>query len=325
MRNLIHKILQLLNISRRDWAVFLLALLLAFSIWLIHNLSLKYTDFMQVSVEAVSNIEGHFNRSSNRCDVIARCQTTGYNIMRGALFPGKRKVSVHFDPSILHCKSGETFYMTSSELKESAHLIFGNDVQIEYFITDTLFFRFPFENHKRVPVNPVHVLSFRPQYTAAGPLEIEPDSVTIYGEPAHIDEIERVNTSAIKLSDISDGIHGVARLERIKGVRMSSSEVHYTMPVSRFVEIPVTVGVQAKNVPPGRSLLIYPSVATVTLRCAFPLTADLSEGIRVYVDYNDFASSLVGTCIARISSLPQGVLNYSISPRIFECVSTEEK
>ena len=97
------------------------------------------------------------------------------------------------------------------------------------------------------------------------------------------------------------------------------------MPVSRFVEIPVTVGVQAKNVPPGRSLLIYPSVATVTLRCAFPLTADLSEGIRVYVDYNDFASSLVGTCIARISSLPQGVLNYSISPRIFECVSTEEK
>ena len=72
MRDLIHKILQLLNISGRDWAVFLLALLLAFSIWLIHNLSLKYTEFMQASVEAVSNIEGHFNKSSNRSDVIAR-------------------------------------------------------------------------------------------------------------------------------------------------------------------------------------------------------------------------------------------------------------
>ena len=325
MRDLIHKILQLLNISGRDWAVFLLALLLAFSIWLIHNLSLKYTEFMQASVEAVSNIEGHFNKSSNRSDVIARCQTTGYSIMMNAIFPGRRNVTVSFDPSALHRKSGETYYITSSELKESAHLIFGDDVQIENFITDTLFFRFPYENHKRVPVNPVHVLGFEPQYTADGPLDIEPDSVTIYGEPDFIGNIDRVNTEAIKISDISSVVHGIARLERIKGVRMSETEVHYSLPVSRYVEIPVTVSVQARNVPPGKSLMIYPSVATVYLRCAFPLTADLSEGVRVYVDYNDFVSSIGGKCMAKTASLPEGVINCSVSPAVFECVVTEDR
>ena len=154
MRDFFHKILKLMNISGRDWTVFLLALLLAFSIWLIHNLSLRYTEFMQASVEATSNIEGHYYRSSNRSDVIARCQTTGYNIVRNGLFSGKRKVSVAFDASSLHHKSGETYYITSSELKESAHLIFGDNVQIEYFITDTLFFQVPIREPQACPGEP---------------------------------------------------------------------------------------------------------------------------------------------------------------------------
>lgn len=325
MQKLIYKLLNFFNISGRDWTVFLLALLLAFSIWLIHNLSLRYTEFMQASVEAVSNIEGHFDRSSNRCEVVARCQTTGYNIVRNGIFPGRRKVTVSFDPSSLHRKSGDTYYITTSELKESSHLIFGDDVQIEYFITDTLFFRFPYENHKRVPVYPVHVLSFKPQYTADSPLEIEPDSVTVYGEPTHLADISRVNTEAIKVSDISSGIHGLAKLEKIKGVRMSETEVRYSLSASRFVEMPVTVSVQARNVPPGKSLMIYPSIATVTLRCMFPLSADITDGVRVYVDYNDFISSLSGRCLGKISSLPQGVINYSIEPKVFECVAKEVK
>lgn len=323
MGKFVHRILKMLNISGRDGAVLLLSLLLAFSIWLIHNLSLRYTEFLQASVEATSNIEGHYYRSSNRSDIIARCQTTGFNILRSGLFSGKRKITVAFDASSLHHKSGETYYITSSELKESAHLIFGDNVQIEYFITDTLFFRFPYEYHKRVPVNPVHVLSFRPQYTAVTPLEIEPDSVTVYGEPAHLNDIARVNTEAIKVSDISSGIHGMARLEHIKGVRMSQTEVHYSMPATRYVEIPVTVSVQPRNVPPGKSLMVYPSVATVTLRCAFPVASDFSEGVRAFVDYNEFVSSIGGRCLGRISSLPSGVINYSISPKVFECVAKD--
>lgn len=324
MRNIVHRILRLLNISGRDWTVFLLAFLLAFSIWLIHNLSLRYTEFLQASVEAECNIDGHFNQSSNRCDVIARCKTTGYNIIRSGMASGGSKVTVRFDPSVMKQKSGEIFYVTSDDLKEYAHLVFGSDVQLEYFITDTLFFRFPFENHKRVPVNPVHVITFSPQYTADGTLDIEPDSVTIYGEPVHIDDIDRINTEAIKLSDVGASIHGMAKLEKIKGVRLSEESVHYSLSVARYVEIPVSVSVLTRNVPPGKSLMVYPSAADVSLRCAFPLTADLTDGIRIYIDYNDFASSLSGKCIARIGSLPQGVISYSINPKIFECVVKDQ-
>ena len=50
-----------MNFNRRDWVVLLLALLLAFSTWLIHNLALRYNDYLKVSVTAVCNIDGHYN------------------------------------------------------------------------------------------------------------------------------------------------------------------------------------------------------------------------------------------------------------------------
>ena len=81
MKNLFHRLLSSLNIGGRDWVVLLLALLLAFSTWLIHNLSLRYNDYLRVSVVARCNIEGHADVSANKCEVIARCRTTGYKVI----------------------------------------------------------------------------------------------------------------------------------------------------------------------------------------------------------------------------------------------------
>jgi len=70
MRRLYQKLLDSLNISGRELAVFLLALLLAFSIWLIHNLSLKYNDFLTSTVIAQCNLEGYSPVSINENDAV---------------------------------------------------------------------------------------------------------------------------------------------------------------------------------------------------------------------------------------------------------------
>ena len=58
--------------------------------------------------------------------------------------------------------------MTSDDLQEYTHLIFGENVSVEYFLKDTLFFRFPYETHKKVPVYPVHILRYDSQYIGEG-------------------------------------------------------------------------------------------------------------------------------------------------------------
>ncbi len=177
MRRFYNRLLELLNISGRDVAVFLLALLLAFSTWLIHNLALKYNNYLTSTVIAQCNLDGHSNISINRSDVVARCRATGYRAITSRI--SHRPVTVNFDPSVMRHKDDDLFYVLSSDLTEYVHLIYGDGVSLEYFVSDTLFFRFPEVDHKKVPVVPVYTISFADQHMGDGQLKVVPDSVML--------------------------------------------------------------------------------------------------------------------------------------------------
>ena len=71
--------LKITEAGGKDIVIFILSLLLAFSIWLIHGLSLKYTEFVTVHVVAESGIDGHSAMSANSVAILARCRTSGYD------------------------------------------------------------------------------------------------------------------------------------------------------------------------------------------------------------------------------------------------------
>ena len=108
MKKLLHRLLLSWKTNGRDWTVFFLSLLLAFSIWLIHNLSLNYSDFLTVQMTArCDNIEGHTVTSANVCKVVARCRTSGYNIIKSSLALNRAPVQVNFDRQSLTRKELE--------------------------------------------------------------------------------------------------------------------------------------------------------------------------------------------------------------------------
>ena len=194
---------------------------------------------------------------------------------------------------------------------------------MEDIITDTLFFTFVPENNKRVPVHFTGDFSYRSQYMASGPLRLTPDSVTVYGEKARLDLVDHVSTVPRIVDDVHETQHGVLRLRRIKGVRLSDEEVSYELPVSRYVELRSELPVQVRNVPAGRHLDVFPSRATVVLHCTFPVGHDPFEAFDLYIDYADFASSLSGRCVARVRELPRNVLDYRVEPTVFDCIETD--
>ena len=320
MRDMLHRLLEALNFNRRDWAVFLLALLLAFSTWLIHNLSLRYNDYLKVSVTAVCNIDGHSDVSDNKCEVMARCRTTGYKVLKFNLRPRNREVKVQFNPSVMKRKSDDTYYLTSSDLQEYSHLIYGDNVTVEYFVSDTLFFRFAPQDSRRVPVNLVHSLSFRPQYMGVGEVECTPDSITIYGDKYKIENVHQVFTTPLKFTDLNEDIQGLVSIEKIRGVRLSESEVRYSLNVERYVELRKTYQVRTVNVPADKKLLVYPSTVDVVFKCRYPLNVDPTADMVFVVDYNDFLRSLSGKCRVRPKSVPESVITYEVEPVSASCV-----
>ncbi len=79
-----------------------MSLLLAFGIWLLHNLSLNYSETMSVPVIAECNLEGHSNVSSNSSTIAARCRTSGFSILRGRHKAKKEAVRVRFNSADMH-------------------------------------------------------------------------------------------------------------------------------------------------------------------------------------------------------------------------------
>ena len=319
MRNLFHRILKTLNINGRDWVVLLLALLLAFSIWLIHNLALKYNDHMSVSVIASCSIPGHASVSADKAEVTARCRATGYKVIKSYIRRGK-EVEIPFRPADIKHKDGDIFYVTPEDLKDYSHLIFGPEISVEYFVSDTLFFRFPYENYKKVPVVPISTITYSDQYMAESPLAVTPDSVLVYGEPFRLENISAVYTRPVNYTDLSRDVSGAVKIEPIKDVRISEAEVRYELKVKRFVEVISTVPVTVVNVPEGKSMYVYPSEVDVFLKCNFPLVDNPERGLRVVADYNDLHKSLGQSCILKVYAPSGGVISSEASPVSVSCV-----
>ena len=199
-------------------------------------------------------------------------------------------------------------------------LHFGDGVTVEGFISDDLEFVFAEETYKKVPVRPVLSVHFLPQYMATRPMSLQPDTVLVYGEPARLENVEAVATKPLELYDVRGSVHGKIRLETPMGVRLSHEECVYSMEVSRYVEIRAEVKVETRNVPARVDLAVLPSTATAVFRCAFPTASDPSVHTHFYVDYREFANSRSGRCMAHCEGLPSDVIDYTLTPEVFDCM-----
>ena len=304
---------------KSNWVQLLLCLLLSAGIWLIHNLSQTYVNMVSVPVAAESNLEGHAGAATAEATVSAQVKATGF---RHARLSGrhKRPVRVVFSPSDLMHESGNLYTVPVSNLYRYSSQIFGDGVSIESIISEAPKFVFPEVSYRKVPVRKVQSLTFEPQYMATHPMTLQPDSVLVYGEPARIENIEYVLTRPIDLWNLRSSVHGTVKLEVPSGVRLSDTEAVYSVEVARYVEITSEVDVETRNVPRGSELVVLPSKASVTFRCVFPLGVNPAQKARFYVDYNDFAGSITGRCVVQAEDLPSGVISWTASPEVFDCI-----
>ena len=303
----------------KTWAQFLLCVLFAASIWLVLNMSQHYVAVVNVPVTARSNIEGHAALSQSEATVTAQVSATGYRHVVLAR-RHKRATQVNFAAADFRHEEGNRYAIPNTSLYRYASQIFGDGVTVESFILDDLEFTFPEEAYKKVPVQPALSVSFAPQYMALKPLSLQPDSVLVYGEPSRLENVTSVSTKPLDLDDLRSSAHGKVRLEAPSGVRLSHEESVYSLEVTRYVEVRAEVRIGTRNVPSRVDLAVLPSTATAVFRCIFPTSADPAAQTKFYIDYQDFAGSLSGRCVAHCEGLPNNVIDYTLSPEVFDCL-----
>ena len=301
------------------WVQFLLCVLFSASIWIVLNLSQPYVAIVSVPLTARSNIEGRAALSQSEATVTAQVSASGYRHVVMAR-RHKRTGQVSFAASDFRHTEGDRYAISNTALYRYASQIFGEGVTVESFISDDPEFSFPEETFKKVPLRAVLSVRYAPQYMALKPLQLQPDSVLVYGEPSRLENVTVVSTKPLDLDNLRSSVHGKLRLESPSGVRLSHEECVYSLEVSRFVELRSEVHIGTRNVPSWVDLAVLPSTATVVFRCVFPTATDPSSQAKFYIDYQDFAGSLSGRCVAHVENLPANVIDYSISPEVFDCL-----
>ena len=305
---------------KNSWFNFIPCLLLAASIWFVHNLSQSYADIVNVTVLPSSNIDGRAEFANSEVTISARCKASGWRLI--SLGKQKKKVrTVYFDSSDLSHASGDRYTISPAALVKYSDVVFGDGVNVESFVTDNVTMEFSAENHKRVPVVPVLSASYKPQYMATVPVKMVPDSVVIYGEESRLSSIDAVYTKQINLKELRSSVHSDVRLEKPAGTRMSHEKATYSIEVTRFVELRSRVSIGTRHVPANTHLTVLPSTADVVYRCVFPIHGNPVDRTEFYIDYKEFAKSINGNCLIRYDGLPDGVIEVQVTPELCECVA----
>jgi len=294
-------------------------LLVSAGVWLVLNLSLSYVSLVSVPVVAESNIDGRANQSTSDATITAQVRASGFRHASMADYK-KRAVKLYIDPEDLKYVGEDYYEISNSDLYKYASSIFGEGVTVESFITESSKFAFSKVTNKKVPVYKVHTVSFADQHMALGEMEIVPDSVYVYGEASRLENIEMIRTRPVNLSNLSSSAHGKVKLDGPVGVRLSDSEVVYSMEVTRYVEISETVKLEYKNVPANVNFEALPSTIDVTFRSVFPAGVNPAKRARFYVDYKDYVNSITGRCIVKSENVPGNVINYNMRPEVVDCL-----
>ncbi len=306
----------------RNWVILAVSLLLAFFMWSVMKLSRNYSSYIRYHVEVTSSIPGRTNSAISVDELVIGAKSKGFDILQNSRNSGNNLLHLaSVDPRHFHKspKGKDEFYLLPDDIRQSIQDALGSDITVESFATDTLYFNFPVQSNRKVPVQIHSAITYGDQFMPMGEIAIRPDSILIYGEEGVISHISAVTARTINGKDVKRSLNGVAKLIPINDVRFSEEEVFYTLEVVRFVENTVKVPVVITDAPSYANVAVIPQ--EVTLRYRQPFGSGLrfsSQDFSVGVEYDDVLRSDVVKL--RLIKAPQQVLNVTVEPKFVECI-----
>ncbi|MBP9986494.1 MAG: hypothetical protein KBT44_01035 [Bacteroidales bacterium] len=308
-----------------EWMVLLISLLLAFSMWFIHELTQKYTVTMKFKVTVETDLAGHAGVSTSDDVLVLRGTGTGAKIIgmrRSANKAGSLLLKV--DGGKLHPLKSDpaVFELQTRDIESELETYFDSKITISSIETEKLLFRLNARNYKMVPVALSEDIQCKSQYMVNGTPLVEPDSVAVYGESTVLENISRVTTEKLSFYNADAPLDGTVRLKQIKDVEMSQEEVAYHVEVVRFVELTAQVRYQLKGAPAGVHVTLLPSSASLKYRVPYSLAGEDNTGSvpEFVVDYKDFQASRTGMVVPRMVNPRIPVISYELDPPDVECV-----
>lgn len=319
------RIKKIITKAGRDWFILIIALLLAAFMWTVQNFSKGYSKYFSYKVSVKTFMPGRSQIATSNNVMVLRGKSSGYYIMRKSYTNELDQIEISVDPKLLHKSKSDNnsndFYLLSEDIMEQVQNALGSDLQLEWFASDTLFFNFPLKYNKKVPIIMRSVLKYRSQYMLVGDLEIEPDSVVIFGENEVIEGVNSVYTKVIEEDDINSSFEGITPIVPFKNIEVSQKDISYKGKVVRYVENTIKLPVTVVNVPQKVNVIVVPREVMLRYRINIDNKNHYNiNDFKISVNYKDIMNSSINKAMLGLTLCPNEVIGYSIEPKVAEFI-----
>ncbi|MCF0166224.1 MAG: hypothetical protein HUJ89_03485 [Bacteroidales bacterium] len=300
----------------------LLSVFLAAVVWLFFESSQDYQVFLEYEVRIHTDVSGRAREALSQDVLLVRGSTGGFRIISHRLWK-KPVLDLSVPSRMVKMRNADEdqFVVSCDDVRTELIEAFSGDMNVEFFVTDSLKFSLPVVSSRKVPVVANSTLAFAPQYMALGNLALVPDSIEVFGPESRISSINQISTKAVSRRNIRKSLNGIVPVNQEKGLNYSETRVYYSLEVTRFVEQSFVVPVHATDVPWGKELKVIPSEVTLTVRHRLEQKQRLNDSDFILsVSYEDFYKSLGGRLVPVVEAMPNDVYSVSMDPPYVDCV-----
>jgi YbbR domain-containing protein len=274
----------------RRFHIVLTTFLLGVLVWLTVNLREQY----QVSIDTPLKIdgipEGLAIRSAVPRTLQLRFRGDGWRLAALMLRGVPR---LHFP---LESLTPEHPMITINDVLE--HIALTRGVQLVDINPDTVLIVLDKRTEKRVPVIANVALSYRDGYGQVGPVNVSPDTVTVYGSTSVLEGITAWHTAPAHFDDLKNPLEEDVSLAISTDHMLECSQATVKIRVNvqpfaeqTFARLPVEI----RSLPPNRDVIFIPPKVDIVARGGIrQLASIMAVDFQVVVDYASILSDTTG-------------------------------
>lgn len=178
--------------------------------------------------------------------------------------------------------------MTQAQLNSAVRNIFGSSATIIAVRPDSLSLHYT--TNPGVPVKVRIDADVRPAPSAVafGRVTLSTDTVMLYSNSKERSRIKTLTTQPIILTGLTDTAHVSAALIVPPGMRAVPSQIKVTIPVEPLVTKTRKVEISQRNVPAGKRLVTFPSMAEVDYLLPKSLYNSDASPVKAVVDFSAY-------------------------------------
>lgn len=187
--------------------------------------------------------------------------TSGFELLNYYFKPSsRRKVDISLEEVPLHKNSEGTYSFSSSFAKEKVAKFLTIEPNEVSFDDNRIILNMEQLDSIRVKVTPNLQLSYEKQYNRHGKIQVNPDSVTIYGPKNKLKSIDNIYTQSVEMKNINSNIDIDVPLQLEEMINTNTENINIKVFVEKYTEAIATVKVNNTS---QKKLRLFPDKVKV--------------------------------------------------------------